>query len=194
MNFGVLTHREASPNAAIPGSTEPKNNKANGSGNLKGKRSELAEDSWRVTKMPRPFQVEIPSKKTENFIAFGRSNLWPSGGDEGQNMLSFSSSEPHCQNENFSKTRGVLNEGTLVPFARLKGPFSPSQWTELERQAMIYKHIVANVPIPSNLLVPLRSSFNPYATSGSCYSNFSKLLLLDICIHNLYGIKSIDLI
>ncbi|CAA2993484.1 Hypothetical predicted protein [Olea europaea subsp. europaea] len=105
MDFGVLSHREASPNAAIPGSTEPKNDEASGSGNLKEKRSELAENSWRVTKMPRPFQVEIPSKKTENFIAFGRSNIWPSGGDDGQKMLSFSSSEPHCPNENYSRTR-----------------------------------------------------------------------------------------
>ncbi|CAI9752927.1 unnamed protein product [Fraxinus pennsylvanica] len=172
MDFGFLSHREASPNAAIPGSTEPKNDKANGSWNLKEKRSELAENSWRVTKMPRPFQVEIPSKKTENFIAFGRSNIWPSGGDDGQKMLSFSSSEPHCQNENYRRTRGGLNEGIRGPFARLKGPFTPSQWMELERQALIYKHIMANVPIPSNLLVPVWSPLNPYASSGSYSSNF----------------------
>lgn len=69
------------------------------------------------------------------------------------------------------------------PFVRLKGPFTPSQWMELERQVLIYKHIMANVPIPSNLLVPGSSPLNPYASSGSYSSNFRKLLFLDVCIH-----------
>lgn len=78
----------------------------------------------------------------------------------------------------------------LGPFARLKGPFSPLQWTELERQALIYKYIVANVSIPSNLLVPLSSPLNPYASSGSGSSNFCKLLYLDNCVHNVYGMQN----
>ncbi|KAG6425117.1 hypothetical protein SASPL_115541 [Salvia splendens] len=47
-------------------------------------------------------------------------------------------------------------------FARingLRGPFTPSQWMELEHQALIYKYIAANVPIPSHLLNPIRKAF-----------------------------------
>ncbi|KAL8472857.1 hypothetical protein ACS0TY_029903 [Phlomoides rotata] len=60
----------------------------------------------------------------------------------------------------------VRGSGT---FTRLKGPFTPSQWMELEHQALIYKHIVANVPVPSNLLAPIRRALYSY---GSCASNF----------------------
>ncbi|CAI9111237.1 OLC1v1011414C2 [Oldenlandia corymbosa var. corymbosa] len=61
------------------------------------------------------------------------------------------------------------------PFTKFRGPFTPSQWMELEHQALIYKHIMANVPVPSHLLIPLRKAFNPYAfssySSGSYGSN-----------------------
>lgn len=61
---------------------------------------------------------------------------------------------------------GGLNESLKGGSARISGPFTPSQWMELEHQALIYKHMVANVPIPSNLLIPLMKSLNPYAFSG----------------------------
>lgn len=35
--------------------------------------------------------------------------------------------------------------------------FTQEQWRELERQAMIYKHMVASVPVPADLLFPLPS-------------------------------------
>ncbi|KAF2309609.1 hypothetical protein GH714_004251 [Hevea brasiliensis] len=54
----------------------------------------------------------------------------------GYNYGSFNSANMH----------GVLTEA--------RGPFTPSQWMELEHQALIYKYITANVPIPSNLLIP----------------------------------------
>ncbi|KAK4767961.1 hypothetical protein SAY87_003102 [Trapa incisa] len=40
-----------------------------------------------------------------------------------------------------------------------RGPFTPSQWMELEQQAVIYKYINANIPVPSNLLIPIRKAF-----------------------------------
>ncbi|KAK8624254.1 hypothetical protein V6N13_065605 [Hibiscus sabdariffa] len=40
------------------------------------------------------------------------------------------------------------------------GPFTPSQWMELEHQALIYKYMTANVPIPSNLLIPIRKALH----------------------------------
>lgn len=48
--------------------------------------------------------------------------------------------------------------------ARMRGPFTPSQWIELEHQALIYKYLAANSPIPHNLLIPIRRSLaSPYA-------------------------------
>ncbi|KAL8487725.1 hypothetical protein ACS0TY_023709 [Phlomoides rotata] len=39
-----------------------------------------------------------------------------------------------------------------------RAPFTESQWMELEHQALIYKYITANVPIPSYLLNPIRKA------------------------------------
>ncbi|XP_012449608.1 growth-regulating factor 1 isoform X2 [Gossypium raimondii] len=49
-----------------------------------------------------------------------------------------------------------------------RGPFTPSQWMELEHQALIYKYITSNVPIPSNLLIPIRK-----ALGSTDFSSFS---------------------
>uniref|UniRef100_M8BBH2 Growth-regulating factor n=1 Tax=Aegilops tauschii TaxID=37682 RepID=M8BBH2_AEGTA len=38
-------------------------------------------------------------------------------------------------------------------------PFTATQWQELEHQALIYKYMASGVPIPSDLLLPLRRSF-----------------------------------
>ncbi|KAK8691954.1 hypothetical protein V6N13_075442 [Hibiscus sabdariffa] len=51
---------------------------------------------------------------------------------------------------------GGLNGANM--HGEYKGPFTLCQWMELEHQALIYKHIVANVPIPSNLLIHIRQS------------------------------------
>ncbi|KAL2531744.1 Growth-regulating factor 1 [Abeliophyllum distichum] len=168
MVFGVITHRETSRNPTGPDSTEPNNIKRHGSRNLKQERSENAEDTLKESKIAR----------NESFTSFGRLDLWPSGSDDGQKMLSFSSADLHSNGGNgggvtkyYSRTGGQLNEGMDGSFARFRGPFTPSQWMELEHQALIYKHFVANVPVPSNLIMPLLRSLYPYATSGSYVPN-----------------------
>ncbi|XP_057794344.1 growth-regulating factor 2-like [Salvia miltiorrhiza] len=50
----------------------------------------------------------------------------------------------------------------------MHGPFTPSQWMELEHQAFIYKYITANVPIPSYLLNPIRKALEH--SGFSCFS------------------------
>ncbi|OIW21651.1 hypothetical protein TanjilG_07177 [Lupinus angustifolius] len=45
-----------------------------------------------------------------------------------------------------------------VMAASLGFPFTSAQWKELERQAMIYKYMVASVPVPPHLLIP---SYSP---------------------------------
>ncbi|KAM7278588.1 hypothetical protein ACFE04_005722 [Oxalis oulophora] len=57
-------------------------------------------------------------------------------------------------------------------FPGARGPFTPSQWMELEHQALIYKYITANVPIPSNLLIPIRK-----ALDSAGFSSFTGGLL-----------------
>ncbi|KAI4389498.1 hypothetical protein MLD38_001719 [Melastoma candidum] len=47
-----------------------------------------------------------------------------------------------------------------------RGPFTPSQWMELEHQALIYKYMTANIPVPSNLLIPIKKAFD--SASFSC--------------------------
>ncbi|KAL3652786.1 hypothetical protein CASFOL_002467 [Castilleja foliolosa] len=38
-------------------------------------------------------------------------------------------------------------------------PFTAVQWQELEHQAMIYKYLVAGLPVPLDLVMPIRRSF-----------------------------------
>ncbi|KAL3813703.1 hypothetical protein ACJIZ3_014971 [Penstemon smallii] len=161
------------------GFNDPNSETGHGSGNPKHQRSGLSEDSWKIPKVQRCNEVDFCSNKSGNktFAGFGGSDLF----DDGHKMLSFSSySEPQysrsiafsvSQDEHHSRKGGGSNEVMKGPFARVKGPFTPSQWMELEHQALIYKHIVANVPVPSNLLVPLKRSLYSYISPGSYASN-----------------------
>ncbi|XP_075502863.1 uncharacterized protein LOC142540517 [Primulina tabacum] len=58
---------------------------------------------------------------------------------------------PYC-----STTRNI---STGVMAASVRFPFTFSQWKELERQAMIYKYMIASVPVPADLLFPLSRNF-----------------------------------
>lgn len=42
-------------------------------------------------------------------------------------------------------------------------PFTTAQWQELQRQALIYKHIMASVPVPPHLLLPSAARSFPEA-------------------------------
>ncbi|TKW01159.1 hypothetical protein SEVIR_8G160800v4 [Setaria viridis] len=79
----------------------------------------------------------------------------------GAQMLSFSSSGAAGLglSSGASKMQGVLS--------RVRGPFTPTQWMELEHQALIYKHFAVNAPVPSSLLLPIRRSINPWSGLGS---------------------------
>ncbi|KAG5061635.1 hypothetical protein JHK87_002664 [Glycine soja] len=41
-----------------------------------------------------------------------------------------------------------------------KWPFTMSQWQELEHQALIYKYMVAGLPVPPDLVLPIQNSFH----------------------------------
>lgn len=73
------------------------------------------------------------------------------------------SSQPSdLQSSYFGYGGASLNNGAM---SRIRGPFTPSQWMELEHQALIYKYIVANAPVPTTLLIPIRRSLAPAALS-----------------------------
>ncbi|GMH03203.1 hypothetical protein Nepgr_005042 [Nepenthes gracilis] len=71
----------------------------------------------------------------------------------------------------FSKNTGYFSGGLNTSMNLLngvRGPFTPSQWLELQHQALIYKHIIANGPMTSNLLIPINKSLE-----SSVFSNFT---------------------
>ncbi|XP_066328286.1 growth-regulating factor 1-like isoform X2 [Miscanthus floridulus] len=63
---------------------------------------------------------------------------------------------------------GGLGEDAQVsarwPAARPVMPFTPAQYEELEQQALIYKYLVAGVPVPPDLVVPMRRGLDSLAT------------------------------
>lgn len=69
----------------------------------------------------------------------------------------------------------MMNMSMQGNFLGVKGPFTLTQWAELEQQAMIYKYITANVPVPSSLLISIKKSFYPY---GSLPPSSCKLISL----------------
>ncbi|XP_031498263.1 growth-regulating factor 5-like isoform X2 [Nymphaea colorata] len=48
---------------------------------------------------------------------------------------------------------------------RSRAPFTASQWQELEHQALIFKYMVAGVPVPPELLLPIRRSSDSFSPS-----------------------------
>ncbi|KAJ1293774.1 hypothetical protein BS78_01G094600 [Paspalum vaginatum] len=155
------------------------------------------EHGWgggRASKQPRTAGVpgdvaEAAAKKAAPFL------LGPcSPGHGGEQMLSFSSTAaPPCASTAAAAAAAAAAAGAAaadgaVPMyygtpascsglslsssvqgamARVRGPFTPSQWIELEHQALIYKYLAANSPIPPSLLIPIRRSLasSPYPPS-----------------------------
>ncbi|CAL0332066.1 unnamed protein product [Lupinus luteus] len=64
-------------------------------------------------------------------------------------------------------------------------PFTVSQWQELEHQALIYKYMMAGLPVPPDLVIPILKSFH----SISMPQTFSHHPTLSYC--SFYG-KKVD--
>ncbi|KAL0368920.1 UNVERIFIED_CONTAM: Growth-regulating factor 6 [Sesamum calycinum] len=148
-----------------------------GSGFLKQERA-INEDDF------RDFKVAKTSSCGETLmkIPLQRSNT-TSLSEGHQQMLSFSSPTSqtvtfpyyHPTSTGFSRNTGYGSTGINAASMQgvvsgFRGPFTPSQWMELEHQALIYKYITANVPIPSYLLNPIRKAFD-----SAGFSTFSGL-------------------
>uniref|UniRef100_A0A0D9WL48 Growth-regulating factor n=1 Tax=Leersia perrieri TaxID=77586 RepID=A0A0D9WL48_9ORYZ len=53
-----------------------------------------------------------------------------------------------------------------VGMGRGAAAFTAAQWAELEQQALIYKYLMAGVPVPGDLLLPIR----PHSAAAATYS------------------------
>ncbi|KAK6939750.1 Glutamine-Leucine-Glutamine, QLQ [Dillenia turbinata] len=151
-----------------------------GSGLLKQERSgSCTEDDWRSLKI---------SKTSDDFSNSAKSLFLQS--QPQQKMLSFSSphksdakgsqnptlpyllypSSAYARNTGFGS--GSLNGSMHGVLTAVRGPFTPSQWMELEHQALIYKYIISNVPVPPYLLIPISK-----ALDAAGFSSFSTMPL-----------------
>lgn len=158
--------------------------KFNGSGSIKQERSDPFEDeSNRASKVAKRAGDLGMRSNTENalpkeqMLSFSSSSKpevsFLSGKDLGlisdKNApnLAFS----YFQQSAYSRSptgfgSGNLNGSMHGPFTRIRGPFTPAQWIELEHQAMIYKYLIANIPVPANLLVPIRKALTSSGFPG----------------------------
>ncbi|XP_051151532.1 growth-regulating factor 4-like isoform X2 [Andrographis paniculata] len=55
---------------------------------------------------------------------------------------------------------GIGGGGEVGYGEYIRPPFTAVQWQELEHQAMIYKYLVAGLPVPPDLIMPIRRSFD----------------------------------
>ncbi|KAF8410257.1 hypothetical protein HHK36_002782 [Tetracentron sinense] len=196
MDFGVVGFDGMDSGFASAVSNPETRQKGYGSGFLKQERSGYAEDDWGSFKIARTddfssSETMLLQQRTPSLL---RSNSMFSEARQQQHMLSFSSPKsealllsndggllertvqnatlpyynhtPSAYARNTGFGSGSLNTNMHGVLTGARGPFTPSQWMELEHQALIYKYITANVPIPSNLLIPIRKALNPSVFSG----------------------------
>ncbi|KAK9284456.1 hypothetical protein L1049_023629 [Liquidambar formosana] len=189
---GFVGPEGGAPSQVSDPETKPK---VHGSGIGKQERSGSGEDDWRNSKMARTddFSVSKTMPVHQSTPLLRSNSTLSDDGRPQQQMLSFSSVKsegpslgkngglverstqtfpfyqhtPAAYYRNAGFGSGSFNASMHGPFAGVRGPFTPSQWIELEHQALIYKYITANVPVPSNLLIPIKKSFNPFGLSGS---------------------------
>lgn len=53
-----------------------------------------------------------------------------------------------------------IGGGGELGYGGYRAPFTAVQWQELEHQAMIYKYLMAGLPVPPDLVLPIRRSFD----------------------------------
>ncbi|KAJ6871992.1 GRF1/2d [Populus alba x Populus x berolinensis] len=166
--------------ASLASSDPEAKQKLYGSGFLKQERPGNIDGDWRSSKLSKTESMLLEQSNT-SLLKSSSNFLFADGQQQQQQMLSFSyprsapSAERSSQNGTlpyFHLTSSAHNRSTgyssgIYNAASMHGvltetrwPFTQSQWMELEHQALIYKYIAANVPIPSNLLIPIRKALD----------------------------------
>ncbi|KAH1096983.1 hypothetical protein J1N35_013904 [Gossypium stocksii] len=195
MDFGVVSLEgilgsETSTGFTLVASESETKQKLYGSAFLKQERSGSSEDDRRSSKLAK-FDDISASKAV---LSQHRNTLFRSNtsiffdGQQQQQMLSFSAPKSEALSMGRSSQNVIFpyfhltspactrntgyNTGGFIGANMNGGPFTSSQWMELEHQALIYKYMTANVPIPSTLLIPIRK-----ALDSAGFSSFSGGLL-----------------
>lgn len=93
------------------------------------------------------------------------SNIWWWGGGGGGGWVEMNS----------GGIGGGVGRGGV---GMMRSAFTVSQWQELEHQALIYKYLMAGVPVPPDLVLPIQKSFDSTSHRFFHHSS-SKLQLFD---------------
>uniref|UniRef100_A0ACD5WC13 Uncharacterized protein n=1 Tax=Avena sativa TaxID=4498 RepID=A0ACD5WC13_AVESA len=107
---------------------------------------------------PSPKETDLGLAKRSG-LAQPAAASYPSPFLDEQKMLSFSKAAHALPS---GMDFGRPNEQRFL-LSRNKMAFTPTQWMELEHQALIYKYLNAKAPIPSNLLISISNSFRSSA-------------------------------
>ncbi|KAH9610985.1 hypothetical protein KSS87_001006 [Heliosperma pusillum] len=159
----------------LEGKSKYNNNNNHGSGLVKHERSDLFEDEVsRVNKMgKRVDDLGLRSDTSkQQMLSFSSNNNNKNEvvSFEDVRLVSdkngFSFHHHHQQNPSTYYNSRTSTGNMNGSFTGIKGPFTPAQWIELEHQAMIYKYLTANVPVPSNLLIPIRKAIQSTGYPG----------------------------
>ncbi|XLU25497.1 hypothetical protein S245_061563 [Arachis hypogaea] len=149
-----------------------------GSGLLKQERSgggntnnEDDDEYWRSNKVAKT-SINGERNSSSSLLRSNASLFSDVGGNnqQQQQMLSFSSPKSDTFPYHYlplSRNTGCHSWGSNSMHGNgngngigMRGAFTPSQWMELEQQALIYKYITANVPVPSHLLIPIKKALH----------------------------------
>ncbi|XP_057456869.1 growth-regulating factor 4-like isoform X2 [Lotus japonicus] len=63
-------------------------------------------------------------------------------------------------NSSGGSSSGTMMMGFSNSSSYNRSPFTVSQWQELEHQALIFKYMVAGLPVPPDLVLPIQKSFD----------------------------------
>lgn len=80
-----------------------------------------------------------------------------------------------------SSSSSSLSSLSLPLFMATRIPFTESQWEELENQALVFKYLASNVPVPPHLLFLIKRPFLFSSSSSSSSSSFFSPTLSPHC-------------
>ncbi|WJX16002.1 hypothetical protein P8452_06087 [Trifolium repens] len=169
----------------ISSDPEQKNKWYNGSGLLKQERSgTCTEDELRSFKLAKTDQQQQQQRNSVSLLRSNATTMF-SDGQHQQQMLSFSTPNPKTDSflldkttqnaalsyayhplSGYNRNTGYSSGSMHGGLSGVRGPFTPSQWMELEHQALIYKYITANVAVPHHLLIPIKKALDSAGLSS----------------------------
>ncbi|KAF9601476.1 hypothetical protein IFM89_020243 [Coptis chinensis] len=194
MEFGLLDRKglvgsEGGRYSSLVSDSETRN----GSSFFKRERFEYSEDDIKSFKVSKNDDLSASKAMLlqQRNPSLQRSNSMFYEEQQPGQMLSFSSPKPEATvsmgkeaglvqksilngsfpyYNNFYSTVKQTGTGLQRVITGIRGPFTPSQWLELEQQALIFKYINANIPVPSNLLISIMRELNPSGIPESVFS------------------------